>query len=766
MRLSFDLILVVVGPSIFVAARKDIQNVRKKVKRSLESVEWKQFGNNIEGGSYDQNIAMNSSGNRIITGGHTVNEDAWTAKIRFVKIFDSTTDGWKQVGNTIVSDTSSEKHYHEFGWSVAISAIGNRVLVGDPSYGLDRGRAMVFDLIDDSWIQIGRVLNGDEYSRFSQSLAMNNSGSRIVFGLSGIGELQVFDFVDDDWKQVGENIKGDIWYDKFGISVAINGAGTRIVSGAVRNGSGNVRAFDLINDDWKLVGSVINGDTGGFFGYSVAMNDSGNRIVAGLLGAGQKNEGFVKVYDFVTDDWLQVGDNIYGNQNMTGFGRSVAINKSGSRIASGATQKIKDERNANGYIRVFDHDNGNWEQVGDDIVGENVVNAFGNTVDMNSVGDMIIGGSLTKTNYYHGVSGYIRTFSSGESITVTNSPTTIFQGLNFSIGHPEVTFVENKGNFTLLFDYSVGPSAASLDFSLFGKNCTIPVSSEDMVQVDTKSDSDDRPYSKTVEIDRTKMVGSPFVTTDSNGYSKGTISFCARGEALDTAGISVTFLDTDINISYDLTQNSFEVTNNVIKSNAIAETTTSVTSKYAVSAFRCNSTSFDRDEAPNNLDQNSFVFICIKPENNTVEISNYMMIFEQNNKEQFRAVKYGIGGPEEATSLSSITKDGDTYKTTSRLITRLFEETSFIVSGNAYLKFKNARRKLLDVPNLMVRSAEDFIEGDATVENSAFMMDVKLKKSGTITSEKSSNNVAVTVFVLVGVVIVTIGLVILKKMRK
>jgi len=86
---------------------------------------------------------------------------------------------------------------------------------------------------------------------------------------------------------MGADIDGEAAWDFFGNSVAMSGEGDRIVVGGVSNDgngefSGHARAFEYVSNNWEQIGSDIDGAAPfDFFGVSVAMSGDGNRIVVG-----------------------------------------------------------------------------------------------------------------------------------------------------------------------------------------------------------------------------------------------------------------------------------------------------------------------------------------------------------------------------------------------------------------------------------------------------------------------------------------------------
>ena len=86
----------------------------------------------------------------------------------------------------------------ESGWSVAMNAAGDTVIIGAPyndGNGDNAGQARVFTLTDGVWVQVGADIDGetaDDYSGWS--VAMNAAGDTVIIGApynDGNGNIRV-----------------------------------------------------------------------------------------------------------------------------------------------------------------------------------------------------------------------------------------------------------------------------------------------------------------------------------------------------------------------------------------------------------------------------------------------------------------------------------------------------------------------------------------------------------------------------------------------
>ena len=89
---------------------------------------------------------------------------------------------WSQLG----VDIDGENEYDRSGYSVAMNAVGDTVIIGAPTSdgnGNDSGQARVFTLTDSGWVQVGANIDAEnEGDEAGWSVAMNSSGYAVIIG--------------------------------------------------------------------------------------------------------------------------------------------------------------------------------------------------------------------------------------------------------------------------------------------------------------------------------------------------------------------------------------------------------------------------------------------------------------------------------------------------------------------------------------------------------------------------------------------------------
>jgi hypothetical protein len=340
--------------------------------------------------------------------------------------------GQNQLGNTILGNAEGDNS----GSSVSISSDGSIVAIGSPHNnnvnGIRAGKVKVYKILNGTWIQIGNDMIGDnEFDTFGRSIGLSSDGNVIVIGApyqdsnsDKPGYVKVFRNLNDNWVQIGSNIQGENPGDTFGHSLSISSNGSKIAVGAPNNDilgnqTGHVRVFENRNDIWEQIGIDIDGEEAfNFFGGSVSLSSDGDIVAVGAENGDGffDNAGHVKVYKINGNNWEQIGANINGGNLLTSsFGKIVKSSADGNIIA------VCDPFSPNnlGTVRVFKNNLNSWEQVGSDIVGDSSEDFFGASISLSSDGSIL---SVGNTGGFFSL-GQVRIykFSNGEWNQIGNN---------------------------------------------------------------------------------------------------------------------------------------------------------------------------------------------------------------------------------------------------------------------------------------------------------------------------------------------------------
>jgi hypothetical protein len=254
-------------------------------------------------------------------------------------------------------------------------------------------------------VDLDGEFNGDQSGR---SVSISADGNRLAIGAprngngSSAGHVRVFSWDGTGWSQLGDDIPGEFSLDEFGGAVSLNADGSRLAVGARFNddngfSSGHVRVYQWAAGAWSQLGNDLDGETlFDNFGRSVALNADGTRLAAGANFNDGNGDASGHVRVFVWDDgsgWSQLGADIDGEAVTDLSGTSVALSADGSLVAIGAPFN-DGNGNRSGHVRVFAWNGSGWSQVGSDIDGEAAGDESGNSVALNADGTVLAIGAI------------------------------------------------------------------------------------------------------------------------------------------------------------------------------------------------------------------------------------------------------------------------------------------------------------------------------------------------------------------------------------
>ncbi len=414
-----------------------------------------QIGQNLFGdasGDFFSPNDMNSDGSKIIVGAPQLGSDG------YARVYEFDGADWVQMGTDLLPENTGD----EFGWQVAMNDIGDIVAVHanrNDGNGLDAGHARVYQYDENDWVQMGGDIDGvaEFDSNDSGDIDLSSDGTILAISApyndgGGIdaGHVRVFEFDGNDWVQQGNAIEGEE-FSNTGYRLSLNNDGSRVTVGSryidTDNGfqTGKVGVFEYDGNDWVQLGNDILGEADyDRFGLDSVLNGDGN-IVAICApdneGDGGFQRGSVRVFQFDGNDWVQIGQDIDGNQDGA-KGHDISINGDGTIISTGKHWNDGEFTNS-GVVRVYKYDGNAWIQRGIDIEGLGTDSHEGWITNLSEDGTILSIGAYG----YSGNTGSVRVYDLSAVLSVD----TISNELGITLyPNPTSTMVTINGNLSEL----------------------------------------------------------------------------------------------------------------------------------------------------------------------------------------------------------------------------------------------------------------------------------------------------------------------------
>ena len=191
-------------------------------------------------------------------------------------------------------------------------------------------------------------------------------------------------------------------------SEPINNAPSLSISGLVTD-----VLFSKLNQFLQLDDDLEGDNSGDNFGYSIASNKEGTRIIVGAPRkdiSAKADAGGVKVYEWSNDSWTQLGAELQGADPDDNLGFAVAMTRDGRRIAYSRGKNIGAANSSDkGSVFVYDWNGSSWNIVGASMNGSTNGDQFGYSIAFNEDGSKIVVGA-PKNDNGGSDAGQVRTF--------------------------------------------------------------------------------------------------------------------------------------------------------------------------------------------------------------------------------------------------------------------------------------------------------------------------------------------------------------------
>eukprot|EP00559_Dactyliosolen_fragilissimus_P000901 CAMPEP_0184855706 /NCGR_PEP_ID=MMETSP0580-20130426/853_1 /TAXON_ID=1118495 /ORGANISM="Dactyliosolen fragilissimus" /LENGTH=600 /DNA_ID=CAMNT_0027350273 /DNA_START=33 /DNA_END=1835 /DNA_ORIENTATION=+ len=284
----------------------------------------------------------------------------------------------------------------------------------------DTGKVGVYTYrpFEDEWVLRGQELFGTiaeeqefgyevDISLDSKIIAIGAPGSSGIGGEVWAGRVDVYDwnFEDEAWDKRENSLYGDA-EEQFGHAVSLSDDGNILAVGSkyglIDNiedewgGDANIFKWNSGNQNWDKRGNTILApDYCDKFGYRLDLSKDGKYVAVGAYRHDTfygEDTGLVRVYKYVNSiaDWEQVGQDLIGEAAEDSFGRSVEISADGKTVVIGADENDENGPES-GHARVYSwNDESNlWVQVGMDLDGEYENDYFGWDVSISNNGEIV-----------------------------------------------------------------------------------------------------------------------------------------------------------------------------------------------------------------------------------------------------------------------------------------------------------------------------------------------------------------------------------------
>ena len=322
---------------------------------TLQNNNWVQMGDDIYPSNsnfhrFGYSISLNDEGNRIAIGAPYSDVNG-ISNSGLIQVYEFSNESWNQIGQNIYGVTGSE-----IGSGVKLNGEGNKLVYTSSvttSEPYTLGGVSVVSYNGDNWSQIGETIIPESSQEnntiliYPDCISIDNEGNTVALILSGSfgynGVVKIYENIENNWVQVGNSIAGEPspYFSFTPTSVSISGDGITVAVGSDVGGNNEEYTFVYEWDEtsWTQKGEFIVGEqsTSGF-GSSISITDDGDIIAVGapdnfgIAPQATGSIGSVRCYEYINNQWTQLGSDLDGIYSYDYFGKSVRLNSSGTRL--------------------------------------------------------------------------------------------------------------------------------------------------------------------------------------------------------------------------------------------------------------------------------------------------------------------------------------------------------------------------------------------------------------------------------------------------
>ncbi len=354
-----------------------------------------------------RSLSLNKDGSVLAVGVN--NFESFTGP-GYVEVYDYINDEFIQKGVSLIGDSD----YSQFGKSISLSSSGNRIAIGAPydfgapSANGEGGEVKIYDYINNAWVQVGQNIQGVNEDNLGYSVSISADGNRVGIGVpefrdngSNAGKVKVYELTNEVWTQVGETINnGTFLNEHFGVNVSLSADGNHIAVSEERNPSWSettkvrVYKYNETMSDWEQVGNSFDGNSAQDYDHAnVSLSENGTILAIGASDDWSGNSNYAKIFQYEDDEWMQLGSDIPSSESLTMSGDGNRVVVAIEELVSGGAYR---------YLRTYDYNGLNWEPFGVDIV---------NTTDCIEISE---DGTRLATNHYQSEKVYLYRCKYGE----------------------------------------------------------------------------------------------------------------------------------------------------------------------------------------------------------------------------------------------------------------------------------------------------------------------------------------------------------------
>ncbi len=366
----------------------------------------------VSGDRYGHQVKMSLNGNIVAVLGSDNASDG------SVRVYENNGSNWVLYG----TDSEGDNFGSISASSISLSYDGNTIAIGGT------GLARVYSYESGIWTQIGMdIENSSSNSSFGSKISISSDGTVVAVSTPlyypeafasqipppiNNGLVQIFKYESGNWNQVGNDIVGEDPMESSGRKISLSADGNIIAIASIES----LKVYENISNVWTILGNeILESDSNP---ARISLSDDGTTIAIGDPDYSNEisTRGRTKIYKFEVDEWVQIGNDILGEDSFSKSGRSVSISPNGQVLVIGAVGEVSSVTSP-GRVSVFKFELDEWIQIGIDVSGDEAGDHFGDSVSLSAdASTLAIGAQYGDVNGFE--SGFVRVYDLSSLLSI------------------------------------------------------------------------------------------------------------------------------------------------------------------------------------------------------------------------------------------------------------------------------------------------------------------------------------------------------------
>lgn len=241
------------------------------------------------------------------------------------------------------------------------------------------------------WQQVGQ--NICEENSYTSSTCINENGNILAKAYYNVSDSLIVKVYKKsgfgEWVQEGNTINIENTTYENVSTLSLDSSGNTLAIGCFTQSNENIKIFKNITENWVNIENIDSQNMyDGSHSISIKLSFDGNTLAFGTGSTSSSTSyGKVKVYSAL-NNWEQIGEDIIGEMFGDQSGCSIDLSSDGSFLAIGAFGNDDAATNA-GHVRIFQNIDQEWIQMGNDIDGQTDGEFSGYTISLSNDGNRI-----------------------------------------------------------------------------------------------------------------------------------------------------------------------------------------------------------------------------------------------------------------------------------------------------------------------------------------------------------------------------------------